>query len=271
MGAAAAPARYVVAVGSGKGGVGKSTVAVNLALALREGGAAVGILDADFYGPNVPQLLGLTRVSWTAEWTLARRGGAAAQPAFDPVERHGLKIASTGFILGEDQSLGIDAVASRLLASQLMRQVRWGHLDYLVVDLPPGTAAAQQVFAREIPISGAIVVVTPQDLAHLDGRKAIQMYRQARVPILGAVENMSGYRCPHCGERAEFFPRVSDERSIWAMGVEKLGSLPFDPAVGGDQSSGRPALVAEPASPIADAFREITARVIARLTASNSS
>ena len=268
MHTAEAPARYVVAVGSGKGGVGKSTVAVNLALALREGGGAVGILDADFYGPNVPQLLGLTRNSWTADWTLARRGGAAAQPSFHPVERYGLKIASTGFILGEDQLLGIDSVTSGLLARQLVRQVRWGQLDYLVVDLPPGTAAAQQVFAREIPISGAIVVVTPQDLAHLDGRKAIQMYRQAGVPILGAVENMSGYRCPHCGEQAEFFPRVSDERSIWALGVESLGSLPFDPAVGGDQSAGRPALLADPASPTADAFREIATRVVARLTAS---
>jgi len=222
------PARHVIAVGSGKGGVGKSTVALGLALALRAHGR-VGVLDADFYGPDIPLMLGVSRTAWTKDWTLARRGGTPL-PA---LERRGLKVMSAGLIVGEDQSLGLDAPSIELLMRQLVEQVEWGELDHLVVDLPPGTSAVQHVLLRVVKLSGAVIVVTPQDVAHLDARKAVTMFRHAKVPILGAVENMAGFRCPHCGELTDIFSEVATERSIWSMDVPKLGSLPFDRAFGG--------------------------------------
>lgn len=254
-------ARFIVAVGSGKGGVGKSTVSLNLALALAQAGATVGLLDADLYGPNIPLMVGLVRTKWGQDWTLAQRGG---QQKIPPVERYGLKIMSAGFLVGEDQPLA-DASLIRLLASQFMWHVDWGALDYLIVDLPPGTADAQQVFAKSVPLTGAILVVTPQDVAHLDAKKAVQMYWRENVPILGGVENMSGLTCPDCGKRLDVFPRVPESRSIWAMGVDKLGEIPLDPVVGADGDSGKPLLIAHPDSPPAAAFREVARRLSAAL------
>jgi ATP-binding protein involved in chromosome partitioning len=257
------PARFIVAVGSGKGGVGKSTVSLNLALALAESGRAVGILDADLYGPNIPLMVGLVREKWGQDWTLARFG-PGARTKIPPVERFGLKIMSAGFLVGEDQPLA-DAALIRLLANQFMWQVDWGSLDYLIVDLPPGTADAQQVFVRAVSFAGAILIVTPQDVAHLDAKKAVQMYRRERVPILGAVENMSGFICPDCGNRIDLFSRVTDARSIWAMGIDRLGDVPLDPAVSQAGDTGRPLLVSHPESPQSEAFRQLAARLRRKL------
>ena len=262
----ARPAEIVLAVGSGKGGVGKSTVALNLALALRSSGP-VGILDADFYGPNVPHMLGLRQKTWTDTWTLARRGGTAAQPILPPVERHGLKIASVGFLLGEDQAFGLSAVGLDLLVKQLVRQVAWGELRFLVVDLPPGTADVAQLLVHELKISGALIVVTPQAVAHLDARKAVTMFRHARVRVLGGVENMSHLACPHCGERIPLFPPVASDRSIWMMDVERLGELPFLPRLSEAAEHGTPLLVSDPGSGWAAALSAIAGRVLARLEA----
>jgi len=259
-----APARFVVAVGSGKGGVGKSTVSLNLALALAEGGKAVGLLDADLYGPNIPLMVGLTRKEWTGDWTLARRG---KQQTIQPVERYGLTIMSAGFLLGEDQPMTLDALLLRALLTQLVRHVAWGKPDYLIIDLPPGTADLQQNLLRDLTLSGVVLVVTPQDVAHLDGKKALQHYRRANVPILGAIENMSGFLCPHCGQSIDIFARVPDARAIWTMGIEKLGAIPLDPLVSQSGDGARPLLIAHPRSPQADAFRQIARQLQAKLEA----
>lgn len=258
------PARFAIAVGSGKGGVGKSTVALNLALALR-GRGAVGLLDADLYGPDIPLMVGVRRSSWTHDWTLARASGPAAQTVYPVVERFGLRVMSAGFILGEDQAMGLDATAASMLTRQLIRQVAWGDLKYLIVDLPPGTADVQRAVVREMPLSGAIVVVTPQDVAHLDGRKAVQMFRHTDVSVLGAVENMAAFGCPHCGEVIEVFPPVEPARAVWSMEVERLGSIPLSPALARAGDSGEPLFVREPGSPQATAFREVARRVAEKL------
>ncbi len=259
------PARFALAVGSGKGGVGKSTVSLNLALALAERGAAVGVLDADVYGPNIPLMVGLTRKAWTGDWTLARSHESGKQRLLPVIERYGLKIMSAGFILGEDQPMVLQAMTIRLLAAQLVRQVDWGDLDYLIVDLPPGTADIQQILVREIVFTGAIIVVTPQDVAHLDARKAVQMYRRARIPVLGGVENMTGFACPHCGAPVEVFPRVPEGRAIWTMGVERIGTIPLDPSVSEAGDRGRPLLVEHPQSLQAAAFRDTARRLSEKL------
>ena len=259
-----APARYALAVGSGKGGVGKSTVTVNLALALAERGAAVGILDADLYGPNIPLMVGLVRAQWGGSIALASR---SELPPIAPMERYGLKIMSVGFLIGEDQPLVFDAMTVRLQIGQLLRRVQWGALDYLLIDLPPGTADVQQQVLQQVSLAGAIVVVTPQDVAHLDGKKAVTFFRRARVPIVGVVENMSGFSCPHCGGSVDIFPPVPESRAIWSMGVSSLGRVPLDPLVSQSSDRGRPALIEHGQSPQAAAFRAIAQRVTEHLEA----
>jgi len=255
--------RHVLAVGSGKGGVGKSTVSLNLALALTERGLRVGLLDADLYGPNIPLMVGITRHRWTETWTLARP--RESQVRLAPVERYGLKIASAGFILGEDQPLGVEAVTAQMLIRQLLNEVAWGDLDVLVVDLPPGTADIQQVLLKAVPVTGALVVATPQYVAHLDARKAVRMYERHKVPVLGWVENMGPMRCPHCGEPVEVFPEVPEERSLRTLGVARLGSIPFDPALGRAGDTGRVLLANGATGPLATAFRDLASAVAARL------
>ena len=255
--------KRVLAVGSGKGGVGKSTVSLNLALALAARGLDVGVLDADLYGPNIPLMVGITRHRWTESWTLARPKDRRVRLA--PVERHGLRIASAGFILGEDQPLGVEGLTAQMMVRQLVQDVAWGDLDVLVVDLPPGTSDVQQALVRIVPVTGALVVATPQYVAHLDARKAVRMYQRHRVPVLGWVENMGPMRCPHCGEPVEVFPEVPAERSLASLDVERLGSIPFDPALGRAGDTGR-VLVADGArGPVPDAFRSLAARVCALL------
>jgi ATP-binding protein involved in chromosome partitioning len=256
-------ARHVLAIGSGKGGVGKSTVSLNLALALAADGAAVGLLDADFYGPSIPLMLGLKRERWQGDWEMAGRN----QPPIPPVERFGLKVMSAGFIIAEDQPMILDGQTIVFLMRQLITRVQWGDLDYLLIDLPPGTADVQQHLLRLLSLSAAIVVVTPQDAAHLDARKAVQMFRRAKVPVLGAIENMSAFLCPHCDQPIEVFPRVAEERSVWSAEVERLGSIPLDPALSAAGDRGAPVVAADPASPRAQAFRQIAGRVQALLDA----
>jgi ATP-binding protein involved in chromosome partitioning len=256
------PARFVVAVGSGKGGVGKSTISLNLALALVRDGASVGLYDADMHGPDLPLMVGLKRETWTKWWELARQG---RQRKFAPIERYGLQMVSAGFILAEDQPMVPQALTLRMMAVQLLRQVQWGPLDFLVIDLPPGTADIQQELSRSVQISGAIVVVTPQDVAHLDARKALRMFQQSGIRVLGGVENMSSIRCPHCGQSLDVFSRVSEERSIWASGVQRLGQIPLDRSVSEAGDTGRPVLVADPRSPASLAFIELARKVKAQV------
>jgi ATP-binding protein involved in chromosome partitioning len=222
------PARYIVAVGSGKGGVGKSTLSLHLALALARRGLAVGLLDADVYGPDIPLMLNLTRHE-NARTLDFWRGGDVRHEA---LEAHGIRIMSVGFLLGERQALTLGAPLLGAALRQLVHQVEWGELDILLLDLPPGTADLQQQLIGVVSLDGAVVVVGPQDVAHLDARKFIAFLRDANVPVLGAVENMSGLECPHCGELIEVFAPVTESRSVWAEGVQLLGRIPLDPAIG---------------------------------------
>jgi ATP-binding protein involved in chromosome partitioning len=222
------PARYVVAVGSGKGGVGKSTVSLHVALALARRGLAVGLLDADVYGPDIPLMLNLARHEDAGRWDFWRRGDVRHQP----IESHGIRVMSVGFLLGERQALTLGAPLLTAALRQLVHQVEWGQLDVLLLDLPPGTADLQQQLVGVVSLDGAVVVVGPQDVAHLDARKFVAFLRDADVPVLGAVENMSGLECPHCGERIDVFTPVPESRSVWTEGVPLLGRIPLDPALG---------------------------------------
>lgn len=255
-------ARHVVAVVSGKGGVGKSTVSLNLALALAERGHAVGLLDADLYGPDIALMVGLTRQHPAKGVTVWTNPLLAEMPQA-PVERFGIKVMSSQFLVAEDQAVAMSDSIMQLLLGRLMDQLDWGSLDYLVVDLPPGTADLQQLMARQAGLSGVIVVVTPQDLAHLDAKKAISMYTTNNVSVLGGVENMSGMACPDCGHHIDVFPRVPHDRSIWATGIERLALVPMVPALAQAAEAGQPTLLAHPDGEPAQAFRGL-ADVVAR-------
>lgn len=236
-----------IAILSGKGGVGKSTVTVGLALALRDRGARVGVLDADLYGPNVPRMFGLSRTQDAphVELTGKRR--------LRPYEKDGIELMSVQFLIGEGQAVAWASALTDALVDRLLALTAWGPLDYLLIDLPPGTADVQQKILRAAELTGAILVVTPQDVAHLDAKKVIEMLRRAEIPILGAVENMSGLECPHCGERVDVFPEVSPERAIWALDVERLLQIPLDPTM---------AAAADAGQPTAAHFADLAARVM---------
>lgn len=237
----------VLAVGSGKGGVGKTTVAVYLALALAGKGQKVGLLDADLYSPNALRLMGLTRTTDATSFTLSERPDSAqARP--QPIERYGIKVWSTQLLVGESQPLSLPAPFANLLLDRGFRDVNWGPLDWLVVDLPPGTGDIQQHVVAASQIDAALVVVTPQDLAHLDARKLCGMLNHAKVPIVGGVENMGPLSCPCCGTEIALYPPTPPRRTIWSLGVEQLASLPFSTALGraanlGDPSQTDPALL----------------------------
>jgi ATP-binding protein involved in chromosome partitioning len=242
------PSRFVIAVGSGKGGVGKSTVSLHLALALVRRGLSVGLLDADLYGPDIPLMVGITRHERARQWELWRQDGIR----HEPIERHGVRIMSVGFLLGERQALTMGAPLLTAALKQLVENVEWGPLDILLLDLPPGTADLQQQLLGVVSLDGAIVVVGPQDVAHLDARKFLDFLREAGVPILGGVENMSGLVCPHCGEHIDVFAPASEERSLWSEGVAVLGRIPLDPGLG---------MVAGPSAQ-GERFDDAAARVI---------
>jgi ATP-binding protein involved in chromosome partitioning len=220
------PAAHTIAVASGKGGVGKSTVTLNLALALAKD-TAVGVLDADLYGPDIPAMLGLTQLRDAKRWTVWTEDGRRLRP----IEERGLELMSSAFLLGERQVMPWSSMTLPFVLRQLVEDVEWGALEYLLVDLPPGTADLQMEVFRTLPLDGVLLVVGPQDVAHLDAKKVVTLVRDADVPLLGAVENMSGFVCPRCGERHDVFPRVTDERSLWADGVERLAEIPLDPSL----------------------------------------
>ncbi len=266
------PAQHVVVVASGKGGVGKSTVSLNLALALAERAKAVGLLDADVYAPDIPVMVNLTRRQHKKGWLIYRNPGlgmyrhpGSSTLRLEPVERFGLKVMSAGFFLGEDQALSLPASSAYFILNQLAGHVAWGELDYLIVDLPPGTADVQQHVVSLLEPSGALIVVSPQDLAHLDAKKVISMLRDSSVPVLGGIENMGPLSCPHCRGDVEVFPAVRESRSIWPTGVEKLVELPFDPALAQIAEQNRPLFVADPEGAHAERFRHLADAVAAAL------
>ena len=245
--------RHTIAVSSGKGGVGKSTVAVNLALALRQSGATVGIIDSDVYGPDVPLMLG----------TKGKPG------MFDnriiPVEAYGLKVMSIGLLVNEKEPLVWRGPMIHSFIQQMLKDVMWGALDYLVFDMPPGTGDAQLSLSQVLPLSGVVMVTTPQDVALLDVRKAIGMFQRLNVPILGVVENMSTFACPHCGQHTSIFGESGGQRVADEYGAPLLARLPLDPEtrVGGDE--GTPITVRKPDSAQALAFRNLASEVMKRI------
>jgi ATP-binding protein involved in chromosome partitioning len=243
----------IIAVASGKGGVGKSTVAVNFALALKEQGLRVGILDADIYGPSMPRLLGLKGEPQQVADKLA------------PMEAYGVKAMSMGFLVDEETPMIWRGPMVMSALSQMLKDVAWGELDVLVVDMPPGTGDAQLTMAQQVPLAGAVIVSTPQDLALIDARKGLNMFRKVNVPVLGLVENMSAFVCPHCGERSDIFGHGGAKAEAARLGVPFLGEVPLLPAIRETSDSGRPVVATAPETPAAEAFREIAARAVAAL------
>ena len=258
------PARCVILVASGKGGVGKSTISLNLAVALAEKGTSVGLLDADVYAPDIPLLVNLTRKQHRKSWPMYRNPQLSTA-RMEPVEVFGVKVMSAGFLIGEDQSLSFPASSVNFVLNQLAQQVQWSDLDYLIVDLPPGTADVLQHLVLLLRPSGALIVVGPQDAAHLDAKKVVTMFREHEVPVLGGVENMHELQCPHCHGEIELFPRVRASRAIWSIGVEQLAELPFEPQLAEAAERGKPFLIAAPQSDQAQRFRRLAERVTAQI------
>jgi ATP-binding protein involved in chromosome partitioning len=247
--------KNIIAVASGKGGVGKSTTAINLALALRRSGAAVGLLDADVYGPSMAMMFGLSgQPQITAERKIV------------PMEGHGVKVVSMGFLSDPMKPVMWRGPMVHGLLQQFLKDVEWGNLDYMVIDLPPGTGDAQLSISQAISISGAVIVTTPQDVSLLDARKGLLMFRQLRVPVLGILENMSYFLCPHCNERTDIFRHGGGRKASEEMGTPFLGEIPIDAGVpiGGD--TGVPIVVDNPESPAAKAYIEFAGRVAALLS-----
>jgi ATP-binding protein involved in chromosome partitioning len=240
----------IIAVASGKGGVGKSTVAANLALGLKANGLAVGVLDADIYGPSMPRMLGISGRPRS-------RDGKTLQP----MENYGLKVMSMGFLVPEDTPMIWRGPMVMSALQQMLREVEWGELDIMVVDMPPGTGDAQLTMAQQVPLAGAVIVSTPQDIALLDARKGLNMFRKVDVPVLGIVENMSYFLCPHCGGRSEIFSHGGARREAELLGAEFLGEVPLDLAIRETSDAGHPITVSDPANPYALVFRQIAARV----------
>jgi ATP-binding protein involved in chromosome partitioning len=246
--------RSIVAVASGKGGVGKSTVAVNLALGLAATGLRVGLLDADIYGPSMPRMLGISGRP-------ATRDGKTLQP----MTNHGIKCMSMGFLVPEDTPMIWRGPMVMSALQQMLRDVEWGELDVMVVDMPPGTGDAQLTMAQQVPLAGAVIVSTPQDIALLDARKGLNMFTRVDVPVLGIVENMSYFRCPHCGERSDIFGHGGAQREADRLGVEFLGEVPLHILIRETSDDGRPVVASHPESEHAQIFRRMAARLAEKL------
>jgi ATP-binding protein involved in chromosome partitioning len=247
--------KNIVAVASGKGGVGKSTVSVNLAVALAQAGASVGLLDADITGPNIPMMLGVDG-----------QPKASPENKIVPLERHGVKVISIQFFVPEGQPIVWRGPLVGGAIQQFLRDVDWGELDYLVVDLPPGTSDAQLTLAQSVPISGSVLVTTPQEVSLSDVRKALAMLRRMNVPVLGIVENMSAFVCPHCGESTEIFGRGGGERFASEHGIDFLGAIPLDVTVRQGGDVGVPAVAQREPGPAAQAMRRVASLVAARVS-----
>jgi len=248
----------IIAVASGKGGVGKSTTAVNLALALSELGLKVGILDADIYGPSMPKLLGIRE-----------RPQSAGGNRLRPIERYGMQVMSIGFLIEEETPMIWRGPMVMSALTQMLREVEWGTLDVMVVDMPPGTGDAQLTMAQQVPLKGAVIVSTPQDLALIDARRGIAMFRRVNVPVLGIVENMSTFVCPHCGARSDIFGHGGARREAERLCVPFLGEVPLDIAIREKSDAGSPVVSAAEDNPLAQYYRAIAERVRAGLAVSS--
>ena len=240
----------VIAVASGKGGVGKSTTAINLALGLRDLGLKVGLLDADIYGPSVPRLTGLRD-----------KPQLTADKQMIPLSRFGLAIMSIGFLIDEDRAMVWRGPMVMQAITQMLRDVAWGTLDVLVVDMPPGTGDAQLTLAQNVPLKGAVIVSTPQDLSLIDARRGLAMFRQVNVPVLGIVENMSYFQCPHCGTRSDIFGHGGARHEAERLGVPFLGEIPLHMDIRATSDAGNPVVVSDPDGAHATIYRSIASRV----------
>lgn len=243
----------IVAVGSGKGGVGKTTIAVNLAIALTNLGHKVGLLDADVYGPNVPLMLGTSATP-----------RVVGENRIEPLEKYGVKVISVGLLNPGDKPLIWRGPMLHQMIRQFLEQVAWGELDYLVVDLPPGTGDVAISLIQTVPLTGAVVVTTPSDVSLQDGRKAIEMFRQVKVDILGLVENMSAFHCPHCHEEIDIFSKGGGARTAQQFGLTFLGAIDLDPAIRKGGDSGQPVAVDGEQSERAKPFYDFARKVIER-------
>ena len=246
--------KNIIAVASGKGGVGKSTTAVNLALALAAEGAQVGILDADIYGPSQPMMLGITG-----------RPESVEENTIEPMEGHGLQASSIGFLIEEDAPMVWRGPMVTSALEQLLRQTRWRDLDYLVVDMPPGTGDIQLTLSQKVPVTGSVIVTTPQDIALLDARKGLKMFEKVGVPIIGIIENMSTYVCTQCGHEEHIFGSGGGEKMCKEYGVDFLGALPLNLSIREQADAGRPTVVADPDGAISVIYKNIARQVAIRV------
>ena len=254
--------KNIIVVASGKGGVGKSTTAVNLALALKETGAAVGLYDADIYGPSIPTMLGLPE---------GTRPEIVDERTMKPVEAHGIKCHSVGFLVDTNQAMAWRGPMVVGAFNQILNDPQWGELDYLVVDMPPGTGDIQLSLAQSVAVTGSVIVTTPQDIALLDAKRGIEMFGKVGVPILGVVENMGQHICSECGHMEHIFGEGGAERLAQAYGVNVLASLPLDRAIREHSDEGKPIVIAEPESKAAGLYRHIAAQVVSTVQDLNSS
>ena len=246
--------KNIVAVASGKGGVGKSTVAANLALALSAEGARVGVLDADIYGPSQPTMLG---ISGKPESTDGR--------TLEPMENHGLQMSSIGLLIDPDQPMVWRGPMVTQALQQLLSQTNWKDLDYLVVDMPPGTGDIQLTLAQQVPVTGAVIVTTPQDIALMDAKKGLKMFEKVGIPILGIVENMAVHVCSNCGHAEHIFGAEGGRKMAQEYGVDYLGSLPLDIRIREQADAGRPTVVADPAGTVTATYKDIARKVAIRI------
>ena len=246
--------KNIIAVASGKGGVGKSTTAVNLALALAAEGATVGMLDADIYGPSQPTMLGITG-----------RPTSSDGKTMEPLEGHGIQAMSVGFLIDVETPMVWRGPMVTQALEQLLNETRWGALDYLVVDLPPGTGDIQLTLAQKVPVTGAVIVTTPQDIALLDARKGLKMFEKVGIPIIGIVENMATHICSNCGHEEHIFGSGGGERMSKDYGVELLGSLPLDIGIREQADSGKPTVVSDPDGKVAGIYKQIARKVAAKI------
>lgn len=247
--------RFMIAVASGKGGVGKSTTAVNLALALAAQGLSVGLLDGDIYGPSIPRMLGITAKPEVVD------------KKFQPIMAHGVKLMSIGFMVAEDSPMIWRGPMVQGALMQMLRDVSWGALDIMVIDLPPGTGDAQLTLAQQVPLAGAVIVSTPQDIALLDARKGLGMFRRVDVPVLGIIENMSYFTCPHCQGRSEIFAHGGARQEAARLGCDFLGEIPLELSIRQSMDDGRPVTVSQPASEPAKIYHDIAELIWAKLSA----
>ena len=246
--------KNIVAVASGKGGVGKSTTAANLALALAAEGATVGLLDADIYGPSQPMMMGIDR-----------KPDSLDGKSMEPLVNHGVQVMSIGFMVSADQAMIWRGPMATQALEQLLRQTNWKDVDYLVVDMPPGTGDIQLTLSQRVPITGAVIVTTPQDIALIDARKGINMFEKVGVPILGLVENMAVHVCSNCGHAEHIFGEGGGRRLAQEQGMHYLGALPLDLKIRQQADSGQPTVVADPQSEAAGIYRQVARDVAARI------